>query len=110
MSAATLPSAWKSDRLHTSSGRAEAARPSVSKRNFKCASSGVLGGGGVLLRFSASRSACIFSESQSSVFGGGAGSASTTGRVGVESADLEDLEDLGLREAYAVGIARGPRL
>ena len=35
----------------------------------------------------------------SSVLGGGAGSASTTGRVGVESADLEDLEDLGLREA-----------
>ena len=101
MSAATLPSAWKSDRLHTSSGRAEAARPSVSKRNFKCASSGVLGGGGVLLpSFSESRSACIFSESHSStVFGGGAGSASTTGRVGVESADLEDLEDLGLREA-----------
>ena len=86
--------------MHTSSGRAEAARPSVSKRNFKCASSGVLGGGGVLLSFSESRSACIFSESQSStVFGGGAGSASTTGRVGVESADLEDLEDLGLREA-----------
>ena len=32
-------------------------RRSVSKRNFKCASSGVLGGGGVLLRFSESRSA-----------------------------------------------------
>ena len=58
-------------------------------------------GGGVLLpSFSESRSACIFSESQSStVFGGGAGSASTIGRVGVESADLADLEDLGLREA-----------